>query len=90
MTLPSCSVPPSRTMAVAAELWASRKHVDSSAATRTIRDRICFTSNQFQTRMRSSTCRRERGGYDYFTGAQSLRDAIASGHALRQMTAVAR
>jgi len=40
---------PSRTMAVAAELWLAGSTIDSNAATRKIRDRICFISNQFHT-----------------------------------------
>jgi hypothetical protein len=38
-------------MAVAAELWLAGS-IDSSAATRKIRNRICFISNQFHTRVR--------------------------------------
>ena len=39
-------------MAVAAELWVTGSNVDNSAATRKMRDRICFTSNQFRIRER--------------------------------------
>jgi hypothetical protein len=36
-------------MAVAAELWLAGSTIESSAATRKIRDRICFTLNGFRT-----------------------------------------
>jgi hypothetical protein len=36
-------------MAVVAELWLAGNTIDSNAATRKIRDRICFTLNRFRT-----------------------------------------